>query len=75
LVTISGKSLVSRMGGSILKHAKLESTICDSTSEYMEKIYILSKKSAVNYIVDKEGYRPISESLASGLILVCNKFV
>ena len=43
LVTISGKSLVSRMGGSILKHAKLESTICDSTSEYMEKIYILSK--------------------------------
>ena len=43
LVTISGKSLVSRMGGSILKNTKLETYICSTFEQYKNKIISLSK--------------------------------
>jgi predicted O-linked N-acetylglucosamine transferase (SPINDLY family) len=73
LVTISGKSLVSRMGGSILKHAKLESTICDSSDEYLEKIITLSKMMKSNHIYDADRYVQISNSLVKEIRLFNNK--
>ena len=73
LVTISGKSLVSRMGGSILKHAKLESTICESSDEYLEKIITLSKMMKSNHIYDVDRYVQISNSLVKEIRLFNNK--
>ena len=73
LVTISGKSLVSRMGGSILKHAKLESTICESSDEYLEKIITLSKMMKSNHIYDVDRYVQISNSLVREIRLFNNK--
>jgi len=73
LVTISGKSLVSRMGGSILKHAKLESTICESSDEYLEKIITLSKMMKSNHIYDVNRYVQISNSLVREIRLFNNK--
>jgi predicted O-linked N-acetylglucosamine transferase (SPINDLY family) len=73
LVTISGKSLVSRMGGSILKHVKLESTICESSDEYLEKIITLSKMMKSNQIYDVDRYVQISNSLVREIRLFNNK--
>ena len=38
VVTISGKTLVSRMGGSILRNTQNQDLICSSFSEYKEKV-------------------------------------
>jgi len=75
LVTISGKSLVSRMGGSILKHAKLESTICYASSEYVEKIITLARVTRDINFTKIGDFFPLSNSLVRELRLIINKSV
>ena len=74
IVTISGKSLVSRMGGSILKAIKMESLICKNMIEYSEKVISLAKQP----ISKKQNFKfewplNIANSLESELQLLVSK--
>ena len=63
LVTISGKSLVSRMGGSILKNTKLETYICSTFEQYKNKIISLSKIGKNLQRMEVNGSNSLSKSL------------
>ena len=63
LVTISGKSLVSRMGGSILKNTKLETYICSTFEQYKNKIISLSKIGKNLQRMEVDGSNSLSKSL------------
>ena len=63
LVTISGKSLVSRMGGSILKNTKLETYICSTFEQYRNKIISLSKIGKNLQRMEVDGSNSLSKSL------------
>ena len=43
VVTISGKTLVSRMGGSILRNTQNQDLVCSSFSEYKDKVIAVSQ--------------------------------
>ena len=43
VVTISGKTLVSRMGGSILRNTQNQDLVCSSFSEYKDKVIAISQ--------------------------------
>ena len=63
LVTISGKSLVSRMGGSILKNTNLETYICSTFEQYKNKIISLSKIGKNLQRMEVDGSNSLSKSL------------
>jgi predicted O-linked N-acetylglucosamine transferase (SPINDLY family) len=67
LVTISGKSLVSRMGGSILKNTKLETYICTTLEQYKNKIISLSKIGKNLQKMEVIGPNSLSKSLTREL--------
>ena len=67
LVTISGKSLVSRMGGSILKNTKLETYICSTFEQYKNKIISLSKIGKNLQRMEVDGSNSLSKSLSREL--------
>ena len=41
MITLSGRSMVSRMGGSILKYLGMDNMICTSHDEYIKKTLAL----------------------------------
>ena len=74
LVTISGKTLVSRMGGSILKALNLEEFICSNMDEYSQKVISLATRPIPkNQKFKFEWPKSISKSIESELHLIVNK--
>jgi predicted O-linked N-acetylglucosamine transferase (SPINDLY family) len=70
LITISGKTLVSRMGGSILNKVGLDTYICKNYNEYIKKIISLSKTGRRSHSIKIKKTGPTSNSLTKELGLI-----
>lgn len=73
LITISGKTLVSRMGGSILNKVGLDMYICKNYNEYIKKIISLSKTGRRSHPIKIKKSEPTSNSLTKELRLIISK--